>query len=114
MRSRGAAYFEAWEKQLAAMSTPGVVAIATKRKEELAAKYTEVLTSMQESRAAFDPFWVDMQAIHKVVEDGVTPETLKNLAAQIAVAKDKATTLKSRVEATSAKLNQVSAIYTKP
>ena len=24
MRDRGAAYFEAWEKQLAAMSTPGV------------------------------------------------------------------------------------------
>src|SRR5678815_3529973 len=48
MRNRGAAYFEAWEKQLATMSTPEVVAVATKRKEELSAKYAEVLTAMQE------------------------------------------------------------------
>jgi len=113
MRNRGAAYFDAWEKQLAAMSTPEVMAIASQRKGELSAKYAEVLTSMQECRAAFDPFWADMQSIHKTLEDGVTPETQKSLAPQIKAAKDKSTTLKSRVEATATKLNDVSAIYTK-
>ena len=114
MRDRGAAYFETWEKQLAAMSTPAVAEIATKRKNELATKYAEVLTSMQESRAAFDPFWADVKSIHDTVADGLTPETQKGLAPRIKTAKDKATTLKSRVEATAAKLNQVSVIYQRP
>ncbi len=114
MRNRGAAYFEAWEKQLAAMSTPDVVAVATKRKDELSASYAEVLTSMQESRAALDAYWADMKPIRSALDDGLTSETQELLATQVKAAKDKATTLKSRIEAMFAKVNQVSLIYTKP
>jgi len=114
MRNRGAAYFEAWEKQLAAMSTPGVMEVATKRKDELSAKYAEVLTAMQESRAALDAYWADMLPIRSAVDDGLTPETQKLLVSQVKSAKDKATTLKNRIDATFAKLNQVSLIYTNP
>ena len=53
-------------------------------------------------------------AIQQAVKDGVTPENLKVLAPQIKAEKDKATTLKGRVEAVTAKLHQVSVIYTKP
>lgn len=113
MRNRGAAYFEAWEKQLAAMSTPEVVAIATKRKNELSAKYAEVLTAMQESRAALDAYWADMKVIRKAVDDDLTPETQRLLVSQVKAAKEKATTLKSRVEAASGMLDQVSLLYTK-
>jgi chromosome segregation ATPase len=111
MRNRGAAYFEAWEKQLPAMSTPEVVAIATKRKDELSAKYAEVLSAMQESRAALDAYWADMKPIRKALDDGLTPESHKLLGPQVKSAKDKAMTLKSRIDATFAKLNQVSLIY---
>jgi hypothetical protein len=114
MRDRGAAYFDAWETQIKAMSTPEVAAIAAKRKDELAAGYADVLTSMQESRAAFDPFSTEMQSIRKAVDDGLTPESQKNLVAQVKTLKEMAATLRSRVEATSAKLNQVSVIYTRP
>ena len=55
MRDRGAAYFDTWDKQLKAMSTPEVAAIAAKRKDELAGKYAEVLTTMQGVRAAYGP-----------------------------------------------------------
>jgi ribosomal protein L9 len=113
MRDRGAAYFENWEKQLAAMSTPEVVAIAEKRKDELAAKYAEVLTAMQETRAAFDPYWTDMTAIRKAVENGLTAETLKTFAPQVKAAQEKASLVKTRIEAVSAKLDQVGVIYTK-
>jgi hypothetical protein len=113
MRDRGAAYFEAWEKQLASMSTPAVEAIATKRKEELAAKYAEVLTSMQETRAAMDAYWSDMTAIRKAIEEGLTPEAQKLLVPQIKAAKEKATTLKSRIDGTFEELGQVSLIYAK-
>jgi hypothetical protein len=114
MRELGATYFEAWEKQLSAMTTPGVVAVATKRKDELAAGYAQVLTAMQDSRSSFDSYWTDMQAIQKAIDDGLKPESLKALAPQIKAAKDKATTLKGRIEAVTSKLDLVSVIYTKP
>jgi hypothetical protein len=114
MRDRGASYFEAWETQIKSTTTPEVAAIAVKRKDELAASYAEVLTSMQESRAAFDPLWTEMQSIRKVVDDGLTQQGQADFLAQIKAVKEMAVTLKSRVEATSAKLNQVSVIYTKP
>jgi hypothetical protein len=113
MRDRGAAYFEVWEKQLASMSTPEVAALAAKRKEELSAKYAEVLTSMQETRAALDTYWGDMNAIRKAIDDDLTPESQKALAPQVKMAKDKGATLKSRIDATFAKLGQVSLIYAK-
>jgi len=114
MRDRGASYFDAWEAQLKANSTPEVAAIASKRKDELSADYASVLTSMQESRAAFDPFWTEMQSIRKAVDDGLTPQGQKDLVVQVKEVKEMAATLRSRIEATSAKLNQVSVIYTRP
>ena len=114
MRDRGASYFDAWETQLKSVSTPEVAAIATKRRDELAAGYADVLTSMQESRAAFDPFWTEMQTVRKAVDDGLTADGQKLLAGQVKSLKEMAGTLRSRVEATSAKLNQVSVIYTRP
>ena len=114
MRDRGASYFDAWEAQLKAMSTPEVAAIAAKRKDELAAGYADVLTAMQESRAAFDPFWTEMQSIRKAVDDGLTTEGQKNLVTQVKTVKEMAATLRSRVEATSAKLDRVSVIFTRP
>jgi hypothetical protein len=114
MRDRGASYFDAWEAQLKAVATPEVAAIAAKRRDELAAGYADVLTSMQESRAAFDPFWTQMQSIRTAVDDGLTPAGQKNLVEQVKSVKEMAATLRSRVEATSAKLNKVSVIYTRP
>jgi hypothetical protein len=114
MRDRGASYFDAWEAQLKSVSTPEVADIAAKRRDELAAGYADVLTSMQESRAAFDPFWTQMQSIRKAVDDGLAPAGQKDLVTQVKSLKEMAATLRSRVEATSAKLNQVSVIYTRP
>jgi hypothetical protein len=113
MRDRGAAYFEAWEKQLASMSTPEVAEIAAQRKDELAAKYADVLTSMQETRAAMDAYWTDMKSIREALDKGLSSEAHKLLGAQVKAAKEKAATLKSRVEATFDKVSQVSLIYTK-
>jgi chromosome segregation ATPase len=111
MRDRGAAYFEVWEKQLASMSTPEVTAIATKRKEELAKKYSEVLLAMQETRAALDAYLGDMKTIRTAVDAGMTPDKQKLLTPQVKTAKEKAATLNTRVDATFTKLGQVSQIY---
>ena len=114
MREKGASFFDTWEKQLAEMSTPEVIAAAQKRKDEIAKKYVEVLTAMQETRAAFDPFWGDIGTIKKTCEAGLTPDSQKTLATEVTGAKEKSATLKTRAEAVSSKLNEIGAIYQKP
>jgi hypothetical protein len=111
MRQLGAAYFEAWEKELASMTTASVKKIATERKAELSGKYTDVLTAMQETRAAFDPFWADVQATKTTIEDGLTPETLKGLAPQVKKVKDGVSLVKGRLDAVYARVDQVASIY---
>ena len=113
MRDRGAAYFEEWEKQLAAMSTPAVAELAAKRKDELAAKYAEVLTAMQETGSASVAFWTDMQSIKRALQEDLTPEANQALAPTVQGATEKAATLKSRIDATFEKLGQVGLIYAK-
>jgi trimeric autotransporter adhesin len=114
MRDRGAAYFDSWEQQLKTMSTPEVAAIAAKRKDELSAKYVEVLTNMQETRAAFDPFWADMKSIQDTLKGGINEDSAKALAPRIQAVKAKAVTVEERAAALAAKLNQIGVIYTQP
>jgi uncharacterized protein YdeI (YjbR/CyaY-like superfamily) len=60
-----------------------------------------------------DAYWGDMTAIRTAVEADLSPEAQKLLPPQIKSAKEKATTLKSRIETTFTKLGQVSTIYTR-
>jgi len=114
MRERGSAYFETWEKQLAAMSTPEVVERAKKRKDELSKQYADVLSAMQEARSAYDVFWTEIQATLKAIDEGLTADKVKLMAEPLAKKKKLAATLKDRIGALSAKLDQVGVLYTAP
>jgi hypothetical protein len=114
MRDRGAAYFEAWEKQLASMSTPEVVARATSRKEELSKQYADVLTAMQEGRSAYDVFWADLQATVKAVDDGLTADKVKLMAEPVAKMKKQAATVKERITTLTEKVDRIGVLYTSP
>jgi hypothetical protein len=114
MRERGAAYFEAWEKQLASMSTPEVVARATSRKEELSKQYADVLTAMQEGRSAYDAFWTDLQATVKAVDDGLTADKVKLMAEPVAKMKAQAATVKERITTLTEKVDRIGVLYTSP
>ena len=113
MREKGAAYFEAWEKSIAGMSTPEAKEIAEKRKTELAAKYTEVLTAMQETRAAYDVFAAGLDSIEKKLDEDLTPASLQALAPHIEKVKESAKTVKDRATSTSQKLDDIGALYTR-
>jgi hypothetical protein len=113
MREKGAIYFEAWEKSVASMSSPEAKEIADKRKTELAAKYTELLTAMQEARAAYDTFAAGLQGIQKKLDEDLTEDSLKLLAPQVAKVKEDAKTVKDRAAATLTKLDDVGAIYSR-
>jgi hypothetical protein len=55
-----------------------------------------------------------MSKIQKAIDDDLTPETQKLLVGQVKAAKEKAATLKERVNAGAEKLNDVGLIYKKP
>jgi hypothetical protein len=114
MRERGAAYFEAWEKQLASMSTPEVVARATARKEELSKQYADVLTAMQEGRSAFDGFWANLQATVKAIDEGLTADKVKLMADPVAKMKAQAATVKERISTLTEKVDRIGVLYTSP
>ena len=114
MRERGTAYFEAWEKGIAAITTPEVKDLALQRKAELASKYTELLTAMQETRAAYDPFAAGLQAIQTKLDDSLTVESIKALAPDIAKAKTGAKSVKDRIGVVLDKLSNVGGIYARP
>lgn len=114
MRQRGATYFEAWEKQLAATSTPAVQALIAKRKDDLSKRYADVLTSMQQTRAAYDTFWNDLQGTVKAIDEGLNPDKVKLFAPTLAKLKEEAKTFKDRIDTTSTKLDQVAGLYTNP
>jgi len=114
MRQRGAGYFEAWEKGLASMTTPEVKDAALKRKAELSSKYTELLTAMQETRAAYDPLVAGLQELQKKLDDSLTVESIKALAPDVTKVKAGAKTLKDRIAIVLEKLGSVGGIYSQP
>jgi hypothetical protein len=114
MRERGAAYFEAWEKQLASMSTPAIVALAASRKEELSKQYADVLTAMQEGRSAYDGFWTDLQTTVKAIDEGLTADKVKLMADPVAKMKAKAATVKERITTLTEKVDRIGVLYTSP
>ena len=114
MRQRGATYFEAWEKQLASTSTPAIAQLISKRKEDLAQKYADVLTSMQQARASYDPLWAGLQDTSKAIDDGLNPDKVKLFQPTLAKLKTQATTFKDRLDNVWSKVDQIAVIYTSP
>ena len=81
---------------------------------DLQAKYTELLTAMQEARAAYDPFVAGLQGIQKKLDDSLTAASLKEVAPEITRVKEGAKSLKDRIATTLTKLGAVGAIYAQP
>ena len=113
MRERGAAYFQEWEEQLSKMTTVAVKDVATKRKDELAKAYADVLAKMQESRAAYDGYYDNLTKIQNTLDEKLDEEALKGISATVTTAKEQAKTLKARVGDVLAAVDGIAVIYTK-
>jgi hypothetical protein len=113
MRDKGAAYFQEWEEQLAKMTTAAVKDVATKRKDELEKAYSDVLTKMQETRAAYDTYHDTLEAVHTRLDDELDEDALKAIAPQVKAAKTQAETLKQRADAVLASIDAVAGVYTR-
>jgi hypothetical protein len=70
---------------------------------------------MQQTRAAYDPFWADLEATVKSIEDGLNPDKVKIFATTtLGKLKQGAATFKDRVGVVATKVDEIAGLYTKP
>ena len=113
MRERGAAYFQEWEEQLSKMTTASVKDVATKRKDELADAYAQVLAKMQEARSAYDAYWGNLDGIRAALGEELDEATLTGLAGRVETANEQAETLQERTDDVLETIDDVATIFTR-
>src|SRR5262245_39064034 len=74
MRARGAAYFKAWEDQLATVSTPSIKEAAEKRRDQLTKNYEGVTVAAEAAREAYKPLISDLKDIEKMLTNDLTAD----------------------------------------
>lgn len=114
MKAKGAAYFEQWEKQLAAMGTPEVKELAEKRKADLAAKYTALLETTAATREMSDALFGRLKDVEKVLGNDLNAEGLKAIAPLVEKVKEARKPVKENVDAIMGRLEEISAVYSRP
>jgi hypothetical protein len=114
MTARGKAYFELWEKQLAAMKTESVKELAEKRQEELSENYGAVISATQLTGDAYDFYMKQITEIYEALDDDLSEETVKALAEKIKKAGEQAETIRGRVSTLVERLGKVAGIYATP
>lgn len=114
MKAKGAAYFEAWEKQIAGVTTPDVKELADKRKADLSAKYASLQEAMTKAREVSTAVFGNLKDIEKILGNDLNAEGLKAIAPMVQKVKDARAPNKETVEAILARLGDISAVYSRP
>jgi hypothetical protein len=111
MRARGAAYFKAWEDQLAAVSTPAVKEAAEKRRDQLTKNYEGVTTAAEAAREAYKPLLSDLKDIQKMLTTDLTADSVKALVAPVAKIKEDGKVVGEKLDAVVEALKKIGAVY---
>ena len=73
MKSRGAAYFEQWSQDLAAIQNEDIRSRSEARKQEVASRFQEIAASYTEVKTAFQPFMSDLRDVQRFLATDLTP-----------------------------------------
>ena len=111
MRARGAAYFKAWEDQLAAVSTPSIKEQAEKRRDQLTKNYEAVTVAVEAAREAYKPILSDLKDIQKMLSTDLTADSVKALAPPVAKIKESGKVLGEKLDAVVDALKKIGAVY---
>jgi hypothetical protein len=114
MKAKGAAYFQQWESKLAAISTPEVKEVAEKRKADLTAKYTALLETMGTTREMSDALFGQLKDVEKILGNDLNADGLKGIAPMVEKVKEARKPVKENVDAIMGRLEEISAVYSRP
>lgn len=73
MKSRGAAYFDQWSRDIAAIQNEDIRSRSEARKQEVAARFQKIATNYTEVKAAFQPFMSDLRDVQRFLATDLTP-----------------------------------------
>jgi hypothetical protein len=72
IQTRGDAYFEQWEANLAGVKDPGIRQRARERHDELAQSFARIKSGSQQTRQSFQPFMADLRKLRTALEQDPT------------------------------------------
>jgi hypothetical protein len=98
MKAKGTAYFEAWEKQIAGVTTPEVRELADKRKADLVAKYATLQDAMTKAKDEFGPFITSLKDIQTYLGLDLTANGLQGVGPLVTKAKDAGAKVKENID----------------
>jgi chromosome segregation ATPase len=83
MKDKGEASFQAWEKEVQAISNPDIRKEAEKRYAKRKKSYVKILTAMQEAKEHLVPFMSDLNDIRKLLDSELTDATVASTKSTI-------------------------------
>lgn len=114
MTAKGTAYFADWEKKLANINTPEVKELAEKRKADLTAKYAALQETIGKTREMSDALYGKLKDVEKILGNDLNAEGLKGIAPAVEKVKETRKPVKENVDAITARLDEISAVYSQP
>jgi uncharacterized phage infection (PIP) family protein YhgE len=114
MKAKGTSYFEAWEKQVASITTPEVKELADKRKADLSTKYTALQEALAKARETSTAVFGNLKDIEKILGNDLNAEGLKSIAPMVQKVKDARKPIMENVDAILARIGDISAVYSRP
>ena len=114
MQDEGAAYFKAWEAQLAELSTPGLKEKAEARQGVLAEKYAALQADIKTTKELSDKTFNLVKDIEKILSNDLTAEGVKSIAPLVVKVKDSRKPVKENSEAILEEIGEIAAVYSRP
>jgi hypothetical protein len=78
MKKLDMAFFHAWEQRVTTIQDPEIRELAKSRYDRRLKSYRRMVASMNEAQKAFVPFLASLQDIQKLLENDLTPSTVRS------------------------------------
>lgn len=107
MRKNLDAYIKKWQAEMQTMQDPAIRASVGERQNAVRANFEKVRKAAQETRAAYTPFMATLQEVRKALSLDMSPAALTGLKPAIDNANKQGQTLKQKLAATDAELQNM-------
>jgi hypothetical protein len=112
MRSRGKAYFDAWEKDLTGVNDPEIRKLAEERRAKLQATFGNIKTSMEPVRDQFNSWLTNLKDLQKYLGQDLTIGGIDAAKDLIAKSRKDGAEVRQSIDKVIAELNTVVATIT--
>lgn len=107
METNGQAYISKWQMELNTMQDPGIKSALADRREKVSSSFEHIQSSFNELRDAYQPFLTILLEIQKGLALDLNPSGVEALKNSMDKAKDKAATVKDKLDQVNHELEEM-------